>query len=203
MTCPVQNRTTESHVLNEIAKTFGIEKWPVAAIKCYIGHSLGPASGDQIVSALGTWKYGLIPGIFTLDSVAEDVHDSNLLLSKDHIEVDPESMDVAFVNAKGFGGNNATGAIISPHRTVGMLKRKHGEQEFKKYLEVNEGVAEKAESYNQKTIQGDIKPIYDFGRDLLEGNDLDMTDQYMNIRGYGKQIDLNLSSPYPDMTITD
>lgn len=198
-----QNRTTESHVLNEIAKVFGIEKWAVAAIKCYIGHSLGPASGDQIVSALGTWKYGLIPGIFTLDSVAEDVYDSNLLLSRDHIEVDPESMDVAFVNAKGFGGNNATGTVISPQKTIEMLKRKHGEQEYRKYLAANESVVEKAESYNHKSTQGDIQLIYDFGKDLLDGDDLDMTDQYMNIRGYTEKVDLNLSSPYPDMTTTD
>ena len=198
-----QNRTTESHVLNEIAKTFGIEKWPVAAIKCYIGHPLGPASGDQIVSALGTWKYGLIPGIFTLDNIAEDVNDSNLLLSKEHIEVDPESMDVAFVNAKGFGGNNATGVVISPQRTVEMLKRKHGEQAIKKYEEINKSVVEKAESYNQRAIQGDLKPIYDFGKDVLDGDDLDLTDKHMNIRGYGEKVDLNLSSQYPDMTISD
>lgn len=198
-----QNRTTESHVINEIAKAFGIEKWPVAAIKCYIGHSLGPASGEQIVSALGTWKYGLIPGTFTLDSIAEDVNDSNLLLSKEHIEVDPESMDVAFVNAKGFGGNNATGAVISPQKTVEMLKRKHGEQAFKKYQEANEAVIEKADCYNKRAIQGDLKPIYDFGKDVLDGDDLDLTDKCMNIRGYAEKIDLNLSSPYPDMTISD
>lgn len=198
-----QNRTTESHVINEIAKAFGIEKWPVSAIKCYVGHSLGPAAGDQIACALGTWRYGLIPGIFTLNSVAEDVNDSNLLLSKEHIEVDPESMDVAFINAKGFGGNNATGAVISPQKTVEMLKRKHGEQTFRKYQEANEAVIEKADHYNKRAIQGDIKPIYDFGKDVMEGGDLDLTDKYMNIRGYTEKIDLNLSSPYPDMTISD
>lgn len=198
-----QNRTTESHVLNEIAKAFGIEKWPVAAIKCYIGHSLGPASGDQIASALGTWKYGLIPGIFTLDSVAEDVCDSNLLLSREHSEVDPEHSDVAFVNAKGFGGNNASGSIISPYKTVEMLKRKHGEEVFNNYLKKNERVVEEAENYDRKAIQGIVKPIYDFGKDLLEGSDLDMTDQYMNIRGYGEKINLSLSSQYPDMTLSN
>ncbi len=198
-----QNRTTESHGINEIAKAFGIEKWPVAAIKCYIGHSLAPAAGDQILAALGAWKYGLIPGIFTLDSIADDVYGSNLLLSKEHIEIEPDGMDIAFVNAKGFGGNNATGFVISPRNTLRMLKKKHGEQAFVKYHELNETVVEKAQRYDQETIQGNFKSIYNFGTGVLTGDDVDMTDQFMKIPGFKKNIDLNLPSPYPDMTQRD
>jgi acetoacetyl-[acyl-carrier protein] synthase len=32
-----QNRVTESEILSRIAEAFGIEEWPVAAIKCYLG----------------------------------------------------------------------------------------------------------------------------------------------------------------------
>ena len=42
-----QNRVTESHIMSELAKTFGIARWPVAAIKAYLGHSLAPASGGS------------------------------------------------------------------------------------------------------------------------------------------------------------
>ena len=31
-----QNRVTESHILNELAKTFGIESWLTGAVKCYL-----------------------------------------------------------------------------------------------------------------------------------------------------------------------
>ena len=55
------NRTTESHILNEIASTYGIKSWPVTGIKSYLGHSMAPASGDQLVTALGTWNKGVIP----------------------------------------------------------------------------------------------------------------------------------------------
>ena len=41
-----QNRVTESHIFNELAAAFGIEKLPVAAIKSYIGHSLACASAE-------------------------------------------------------------------------------------------------------------------------------------------------------------
>ncbi|MDP0941415.1 beta-ketoacyl synthase, partial [Klebsiella quasipneumoniae] len=47
-----KNRTTESHVVDEIARATRIENWPVVAIKAFIGHSQGSAAGDQLVSAL-------------------------------------------------------------------------------------------------------------------------------------------------------
>ncbi len=53
-----QNRVTESHILNEVAKTFGIDSWPVAAIKSYVGHSMSAAAGDQLIASLGVWQYG-------------------------------------------------------------------------------------------------------------------------------------------------
>ena len=36
-----QNRVTESHILNETAKAFGIKDWKVAAVKTYLGHRQG------------------------------------------------------------------------------------------------------------------------------------------------------------------
>ena len=72
------NRTTESHILNEIASTFGIKSWPVTGIKSYLGHSMAPASGDQLVTALGTWNKGVIPGIHSTEAIADDVFNDNL-----------------------------------------------------------------------------------------------------------------------------
>ncbi|MEH6365058.1 MAG: beta-ketoacyl synthase, partial [Pseudomonas marincola] len=75
------NRTTESDLLNRIAATFGIESWPITAAKAFVGHSLATASGDQVISALGTFKYGLLPGIKTIDKVADDVHQQHLSIA--------------------------------------------------------------------------------------------------------------------------
>ena len=87
-----QNRVTESEIMNELAKTFGITNWPVAAVKAYLGHTLAPASGDQLTSALGTWKYGFIPGIATIDHIADDVHASHLTIGSGHIERPPNHL---------------------------------------------------------------------------------------------------------------
>ena len=98
-----QNRVTESHILNELAKLFGIEDWLVSAVKAYVGHSLAPAGGDQLASVLGAWQHGFIPGINTIDHIAEDVHASHLRLPMQHVPFDPQAMPGAIINSKGFG----------------------------------------------------------------------------------------------------
>src|SRR5690606_4661324 len=47
------NRVTESQLLDEVARAFGIEDLPVVAVKAFVGHSLASASADQLISALG------------------------------------------------------------------------------------------------------------------------------------------------------
>ena len=54
------NRVTESDVLDRTAQAFNIFDWPVTAIKSYVGHSMAAASGDQVISALGTFSYQII-----------------------------------------------------------------------------------------------------------------------------------------------
>ena len=53
-----QNRVTESRIFDRVAEHFGIEHWPLAAVKAYVGHSLGPASGDQLACTLGVFAEG-------------------------------------------------------------------------------------------------------------------------------------------------
>ena len=79
-----QNRVTESHIFNEVAKTYQLDNWAVTSIKSYVGHSIGAAAGDQLCSALGVWQFGYIPGIKTIEHIADDVNNSNLdILMKD------------------------------------------------------------------------------------------------------------------------
>lgn len=195
-----QNRVTESEIMNELAKTFGITNWPVAAVKAYLGHTLAPASGDQLTSALGTWKYGFIPGIATIDHIADDVHASHLTIGSGHIERAPESLDVAFINSKGFGGNNATGLALSPNLTLKMLEKRHGRDELLAHARRNESVREKAHDYDQQASHGEATPIYQFGEGVLEGEDLDFNDATIQIPGFEQPIELNMPNPFADMT---
>ena len=195
-----QNRVTESHILNEMAKAFGIERWDVAAIKAYLGHTLAPASGDQLAFALGAWQYGWIPGIATIEGPADDVHHSNLRIAPEHIEIDPKAMDVALVNSKGFGGNNATGVVLSPHVTRAMLAKRHGKDAMQGHARRNEGVHAAALDYDAAATRGDAKPIYHFGEDVLQGEDIGIDAQALTIPGYGPPVSLNAVNPFRDMT---
>ena len=195
-----QNRVTESHILNEMAKAFGIERWNVAAIKAYLGHTLAPASGDQLASALGTWQYGWIPGIATIEGPADDVHHSNLRIGPKHIEIDPKAMDVALVNSKGFGGNNATGVVLSPYVTRAMLAKRHGTDAMQRHARRNESVHAAGLDYDAAATRGEARPIYHFGEDVLEGEDLDIDARSVRVPGYGAPVSLDAENPFGDMT---
>ncbi len=196
-----QNRTTESHGLNAVAKSFNIEKWPVSAIKCYLGHSLGAASGDQLAAVLGTWSHGLIPGIFTLDSIAEDVHQSHLHFSQEHIEVDNDTYQAAFINSKGFGGNNATGVILSPQVALDMLEQKHGRKKIQTFQNRQEKVKQNAMVYDSEAIKGHMTSTYIFGENVLDETHLDLNDRKIKVPGFDQAVNLDVSSPYTDMDI--
>ncbi|MEQ9451956.1 MAG: beta-ketoacyl synthase [Pseudomonadales bacterium] len=194
-----QNRVTESHIFNELAKVFGIDNWLVGAVKCYLGHSMAPAGGDQLASILGAWQDGWVPGITTIDHIADDVHDSNLNISMQHTEIDPLTMRAGFVNSKGFGGNNATGLFLSPTQTMDMLTRRWGEKTMTVYRSVAEKVAAEAQAYDEHADDGSILPIYQFGEGVIEGDQLEISPQEMRIPGFENTVSLELENPYQDM----
>ncbi|NOX50982.1 MAG: beta-ketoacyl synthase [Gammaproteobacteria bacterium] len=194
-----QNRVTESHIFNELAKTFGINSWLVGAVKCYLGHSMAPAGGDQLSAILGAWADGWVPGISTIDHIAADVHNSNLNFPMQHVQIDPTAMRGAFVNSKGFGGNNATGLFLSPHQTMEMLTSRWGKQAMTAHRRAHEPIAEQARTYNTGVDIGEFPPIYEFGKGVLAGSDLKLEVDQIVIPGFANPIDLKLKNPYTDM----
>lgn len=194
-----QNRVTESHILNEAAKAFGMKKWPVAAMKAFLGHSIGSAAGDQITASLGVWQYGLIPGIKTIDKAADDVHASNLHIDKRDLEVGRENMDLAVINAKGFGGNNATATVFAPHVVQKMLQKKHGASVMNTWQKANERVAETAAKYDQDAVRGIANPIYLFDHNVVPCEAISISKDAVKIPGYDQAITLPTANDYPDM----
>jgi acetoacetyl-[acyl-carrier protein] synthase len=193
-----QNRVTESYIFNEVAKLFGIQQWPVAAIKAFIGHTLGPASGDQLAATLGVWDGGLIPGIKTIDHIADDVQCSNLLISSEHIEVGVEGVDSAILNAKGFGGNNASAPVFAPHIALKMLAKRHGEKALNGWRGRNEGVRAQATNYDSAASNGELKMVYKFDHNVMGGDELDLSKHAIAVPGFGQPVDLDLKTPYSD-----
>ncbi len=191
-----QNRVTESHIMDQVARAFGINSWPLSAVKSYVGHSLGAAAGDQIMSALGIWRYGLIPGIQTIEALADDVHADSLNILMAHQHIDKAAMDLGLINAKGFGGNNATALMLSPQLTEKMLRAKHGRRAIAQWQKTREGVAEQQASYERHAQDGTATPVYQFGVKVLDDIHLSMTSSQIRVPGYGKPLDLDVENPF-------
>lgn len=194
-----QNRLTESHILSQVAESFGISDWPVAAVKTYLGHSLATSAGDQLAASLGVWSEGWLPGITTIDSIADDVSQENLEFLLQHKEVGAEGIDAVIINSKGFGGNNASASILAPHITLKMLEKRHGSQAVKRYAERNESVSDGARQYDEDACAGRNRTIYKFDHDVLGAEDISMTDTEISIREYGQKVSLDVENHYADM----
>ncbi|HIG37372.1 MAG TPA: beta-ketoacyl synthase [Oceanospirillaceae bacterium] len=194
-----QNRVTESHVLNKTAKSFGIEAWKVGAVKAYLGHSQGTAGGDQLAVSLGLWRYGILPGIATIDHVADDVHTSHLSIQAQHHELGTQGIDTVLLNSKGFGGNNASAVLMGPHIALQLMTKKHGAKAMAALALAQEKSLAAASEYDTQTMRGQTQPTYKFGHNVLAGEDLSISRHEIRIPGYAQAVDLSLSNPFDDM----
>jgi acetoacetyl-[acyl-carrier protein] synthase len=183
-----------------LAKAFGIPQFTIAAIKSYVGHSLAPAGGDQLAAILGAWQDGIIPGIKTIDHIADDVAQDHLHFPMQDEERGIDTMRGAFVNSKGFGGNNATGFFMSPQQTEQMLEKRYGAKALAAAQQQRETTEQTAQTYNHAADDGEIAPIYRFGEGVLEGEDLTITDQEITVPGFAQKIVLSEDNPFEDMT---
>ena len=149
------------------------------------------AGGDQLISALGTWDKGVIPRIHSIQKPAEDVHDDNLdILINDKVEK-PNFFKAAFLNAKGFGGNNASALILGPDITLSQIKKRHTNKAFKDYEKKLEKARKSIKTYNENASKGNYKTIYKFNHEVLEGiDDLEITQEKIKLKGYKKEIHL-------------
>ena len=161
-----QNRTSESQILNRVARAYGIDQWPVAAIKCFVGHTMGAAGGDQLVSSLGVFEHGILPGITTIDEVAADVEREHLSLSPSPDARSPSDWDASFLNAKGFGGNNATATIVSPRIALQWIGQRYDDRTLAAWRQRNEAVVQKAAAWDHALSEGTAQLVYRFDHEV-------------------------------------
>ncbi|MGL4317698.1 MAG: beta-ketoacyl synthase [Pseudomonas sp.] len=191
------NRVSESELLDRVAAAFGIEQWPITAVKAFLGHSLATASGDQVVAALGTFRHGLLPGLKTIDKVADDVHREHLSLETRDRQA--EDMQVCFINSKGFGGNNATGVILAPQVAERMLRKRHGEAAFSAWQAKREATRATAAAYDQQALLGQFDILYNFGHDLIDDQQLQFSAEGIQVPGFAQPLLYKKDERYSDM----
>ncbi len=191
-----QNRVTESLILDRVAEAFGISDWPVAAIKCYLGHSLGAASGDQVVSTLGVWAHGVLPGITTTAALADDVVHDHLAFAMQHTALDLSKQRYALINAKGFGGNNATATLLSPLQTDEMLRARHGAAAMDDWARRHETVQSAQEAREAAVLSGQAAPRYRFDFGVLGDEAVELDGQRISLGG--EAVTLDVANPFAD-----
>lgn len=181
-----QNRSTESDVLNRVAEGFELKNWKVTALKGMLGHTMGPAAGDELITAIGIWNHGLIPGINTTKKLADDVSSDNLDFCLNTREVDKENVDSIFLNAKGFGGNNGSCGVVSPN----FIKSKINKNDLKNYEKKLSDTEAKRKAYLEESNNGNYNLIYRFKEEILDpSKDMKITKDKISISDY-KDIEL-------------
>lgn len=172
-----QNRVTESQIFDRVARAFSIEHWPVAAVKAYVGHSLGPASGDQLVAALGTFAHGILPGIKTIKQVASDVVADRLTIALRDTPL--EQPRLALLNSKGFGGNNASAVLAAPDLFESMVLNRSGAATD--YYRRREAVDAAREAYLADADKGNIAATYRYGEAPLDDTAITISAQRLRV----------------------
>ncbi|HBB53222.1 MAG TPA: beta-ketoacyl synthase [Legionellales bacterium] len=192
-----QNRVTESHILSETAKTFGIKDWTVCAVKSYVGHSIGVAAGDQLAATLGAWQYGVLPGIETIDHIASDVYQDNLNFLMQHRVLNQAAdMKGCIINAKGFGGNNASALIMSPEYTKSLLEQRFGQASLKKHATSLEKTLQTVSENDDKICRGEEELVYHFGDQMMGMEDVHLGTSKVKLKNFVSGIELPQINPY-------
>jgi acetoacetyl-[acyl-carrier protein] synthase len=195
-----QNRVTESRIFDAVARHYGINRWPVAAVKSYVGHSLGPASGDQMANTLGIFASGLLPGIKTIDRLADDVFAGRLSIDREDQDLGDKGAQVAFLNSKGFGGNNATATVVAPTKVRQWLQKRHGEATWRDYQTKLVTTQEVAAAYDCSATRGDLKAIYQFGDNLIDEDRLEWSSGELRIPGFLNSVLLDGNAGFDDLS---
>ena len=189
-----QNRVTESTILSRVAAALGVEEWRVGAIKSFIGHSLGAAAGDQLSAMLGVWETGLLPGITTISALADDVVSEKL--SFPLATEACEKPEYALINSKGFGGNNATAAILGPAVTQELLLRHHGRSGMKQWADQHEGVEQLRRATEESRLAGSWSPTYRFNDGVVGDDDIQIERDRITVSGRVVELDADLPSDW-------
>ena len=180
-----QNRSTESDVLSKCATSLGMKNLKVTGLKGYLGHTMGPAGGDQLACSLGIFDRGIIPGLNSTPKLADDVITNNLNFCMENEEIDTSDLDAFFLNAKGFGGNNATTSIYKSKFVTKMLPKLFSKSKLTSYEAALEKTRENKLVYNSNCLEGNFNLIYRANEEILNPEtDLEMTSEAIKLKDY-------------------
>jgi acetoacetyl-[acyl-carrier protein] synthase len=118
------------------------------------------------------------------------------------LDVSSKAMEVAFINSKGFGGNNATAVVLSAEKANAMLANRHSDG-FAEYLKKREITRSEAAQYAARADAAELNVIYRFGEPLIDEAAVQISETGMSIPGFDCEVQFNLENSWQDMQKTD
>ncbi len=79
-----------------------------------------------------------------------------------------------------------------------MLENKYGPARIAQYKLLNEKVKAQAEAYDQAVINGELNVIYHFGSDVMNENDLTITEQGIAMSKFENQLSFSQENPFAE-----
>jgi acetoacetyl-[acyl-carrier protein] synthase len=111
------------------------------------------------------------------------VERSHLRISSQPLQRDPADWDASFLNAKGFGGNNATATIVSPRVVLDKLQRLHGAAALANWRRRNEAVVQQAGRWDRALTEGTAEIVYRFDHEVRTEDHVRIDGDVMHIEG--------------------
>jgi acetoacetyl-[acyl-carrier protein] synthase len=147
--------------------------------------------------ALGVFNDNIMPGITTIDEVADDVYNEHLNIATEHWHC--PDMDVAFINSKGFGGNNATATVLSSKVSLAMMEKRYGSAALKGYYQKLNNVEQAQQVYRDNANRGQFDLIYKFGEGMVDEAEIKLTPETLSFAEFKHSINLPSKNPFDDM----
>jgi len=85
---------------------------------------------------------------------------------------------------------------LSPEATAELLKSRHRSV----HLKGSDGVQARQERYRHEIDRGTIEILYHYGENIVEGSDIEMGPDSINVPGFGSSMTLNQAkTKYSDL----
>ncbi|MCY1490516.1 Beta-ketoacyl-[acyl-carrier-protein] synthase FabY [compost metagenome] len=127
------------------------------------------------------------------------MHRKHLSISTQDQRREAKPLDVCFINSKGFGGNNASGVVLSPRVVEKMLRKRHGEEAFAAYAAKREAIRAAARQYDEQALKGQFDIIYNFGNDLIDESAIELSAEGIRVPGFPQALVYRKDGRFSDM----
>jgi acetoacetyl-[acyl-carrier protein] synthase len=114
------------------------------------------------------------------------------------MDMSDKNMHVAFINSKGFGGNNATAMVLSPQQAEKMMAARYGDQ-LEAYFAKRETTRNTAAAYADRADAAELDVVYRFGETLVDEDKVVINKEGISVPGYAQEVTFDLENPFSDM----